>query len=160
MQTRKIPIVVALSAMSLTAVFAGGKHPPGHHHDEAHWAAPAEAAQRRNPVPASEESVKRGGEIYQANCASCHGVKGGGDGPASAALQPPPPDLVVMAPQHSDGDLAWKIEEGRGVMPAWKNALSQNEIWDVVNYLKQLPEKTKSQGHGHDETHGHEEAKK
>ncbi len=160
MQLPKIIVFTALIASSGIPVFAGGKHPPGHHHEEAHWAAPTEAAQRTNPVPASEESVNRGGSIYQTNCAACHGVEGRGDGPAGAALKPPPPDLVEMAPQHSDGDLAWKIEEGRGSMPAWKNTLSQTDIWNVVNYLKQLPENKAAHGHGRGGSHPHDEDKK
>jgi mono/diheme cytochrome c family protein len=43
-----------------------------------------------------------------------------------------------MAGQHPVGDLAWKIENGRGVMPAWKGILSESQIWDLVNYIKSL----------------------
>ncbi|MDH3371688.1 MAG: cytochrome c, partial [Gammaproteobacteria bacterium] len=58
--------------------------------------------------------------------------------PAGKALKPKPANLVAMAGGHSDGDYAWKIENGRGPMPGWKSALTQNQIWDVVNYVQSL----------------------
>jgi mono/diheme cytochrome c family protein len=58
-------------------------------------------------MPADAASLARGKDIFEANCASCHGVSGKGDGPAAQALNPKPADLATMAPQHSPGDLAW-----------------------------------------------------
>ena len=111
-----------------------GAMPPGH------WMAPAEAARRGNPVPADNASRERGRKLFEANCASCHGLTGRGNGPIAARLETLPADLAVMAGQHPDGDFAWKIAEGRGAMPAWKAILSEKQIWDVVNYLqKGLP---------------------
>lgn len=101
-----------------------------------HWMAPPAMAKRANPVKATPASIARGKKLYAANCASCHGEKGAGDGPAGAALNPKPANLATMAPQHPAGDLAWKIENGRGAMPAWKGTLKQNQIWDVVNFLQ------------------------
>ena len=105
---------------------------------DGHWMAPPEAARRKNAVRADKASIARGKKVYAANCASCHGPRGKGDGPAGQALKPKPADLATMAPQHPPGDLAWKIETGRGAMPAWKASLKQNEIWDVVNFLQAM----------------------
>jgi len=76
--------------------------------------------------------------------------------PVSATLDPKPADLVVMAPMHPGGDFFWKIENGRGVMPAWKDTLDENQIWDLVNYIKSLgesgspdPDGDVSDGHDH-----------
>ena len=149
---------LGLGTTGLVPALAAGKHPGGHHHEDAHWTAPAEAANRSNPVTVTEQSVNRGKKIYQTNCASCHGAGGEGDGPVGAALKPPAANLKVMAPQHPDGGLAWKIAEGRGAMPPWKSALSETEIWDVVNYIKQLAES--GNAHRHDDKHGHEKGDK
>ncbi|QSA97942.1 cytochrome c [Methylococcus sp. EFPC2] len=113
---------------------------PHHHHASGHhWSAPKAAQKRRNPVAADEVSIKQGETLFQTHCSSCHGVGGEGNGPAAAGLETPPTDLKAMASHHSDGDLAWKIGEGRGLMPGWKAQLQAPEIWSLVNYIKQLP---------------------
>lgn len=112
--------------------------PPGGGKAGAHWLAPPAAAARKNPIRADKASVARGQKLFATNCASCHGASGDGDGPAGKTLSPKPSDLAAMAPQHPPGDLAWKIEHGRGAMPAWNGTLKQNQIWDVVNFLQTL----------------------
>ncbi|HBY09280.1 MAG TPA: hypothetical protein DEH22_16435, partial [Chloroflexi bacterium] len=46
-----------------------------------HAQVPAEFAGLTNPIPADEESLARGEEIYAARCTTCHGDYGNGDGP-------------------------------------------------------------------------------
>ena len=122
----------------------------------AHWMAPEEAAKRSNPVKADKTSAARGKKLFETNCASCHGNSGKGDGPAAKALNPKPADLAVMAGQHPDGDFAWKIENGRGPMPAWKGTLTQNQIWDLVNHVQSLgPKNQKPSVHAHPPGHAH-----
>lgn len=121
---------------------------------EEHWTAPPEMARRTNPVRADSASLARGRQVYDTNCASCHGAAGKGDGPAAQALKPKPADLAMMAPQHPPGDLAWKVENGRGAMPPWKGVLTENQIWDVVNYVRSFggpakPAPAHSGGHAH-----------
>jgi len=118
-----------------------------------HWMAPSAALARLNPVAATSSSLKKGKAIYGAKCSVCHGVDGLGDGPAAAALTPKPANLKVMAPQHPDGGLAWKIAEGRGAMPQWKSTLTEMQIWDLVNYLKAMGKDQKHKEDGHGEHH-------
>jgi mono/diheme cytochrome c family protein len=103
-----------------------------------HWTAPPEAAKRLNPVPPDQGSIERGKILFQDKCSVCHGPGGKGDGPAAAGLKPKLPDLVKMSGHHPDGDIAWKIANGRGSMPAWKDALSENDIWDLTNFIQSL----------------------
>jgi mono/diheme cytochrome c family protein len=114
-----------------------------------HWMAPEAAAKRPNPVKANNASRARGKKLFAANCASCHGVAGRGDGPAGAALNPKPADLTAMAGQHPDGDFAWKIANGRGPMPAWNGQLSEKNIWDLVNFINSLAGPKKNHQHDH-----------
>lgn len=115
-----------------------------------HWMAPAEAARRGNPIPANSASRERGRKLFEANCVSCHGPTGRGNGPIAARLETLPADLAEMAGQHPDGDFAWKIAEGRGAMPSWKGILKENQIWDLVNYVQSLaPGKDKTHDHAH-----------
>ena len=105
---------------------------------EKHWTAPQEASERRNPVPADRDSLLRGSDLYQKHCVACHGDLGRGDGPAGATLAHKPSDLWTMGMMHSAGDLAWKIANGRGPMPAWKEILTESQIWDLVNFIQNL----------------------
>jgi putative copper resistance protein D len=76
-------------------------------------------------------------QIYQQNCMVCHGVQGRGDGPAARAMRPPPADLTQHVTAHTEGELWWFVTNGVAgtQMPAWKNSLSDNDRWDVINYI-------------------------
>ncbi len=101
------------------------------------WKTPAEAKATKNPV-AKAAGIKDGKVPYDANCAVCHGPIGRGDGPGAAALNPKPRNLSDKAIQaQSDGELFWKISEGRGVMPAWKH-LPDKDRWSLVHYIRLL----------------------
>lgn len=125
------------STITISYVFAEGKHEGGHGHG-AHWMAPAEAFAKPNPIESDQASLNRGKQAYFKNCSSCHGATAKGDGPLGANLTPKPADLTSMVGMHPDGDFAWKIANGRGAMPAWKTTLSENQIWDLVNYIQAL----------------------
>jgi mono/diheme cytochrome c family protein len=110
------------------------------HHHGAHsrWSVPPEAASRLNSVFADKKSVARGEAIFHYRCVGCHGAGARGDGPIAPALDPRPVDLVAMVPHHTDGDLAWKIANGRGSMPGWKQVLTEDQVWDLINFLRAL----------------------
>ena len=54
------------------------------------WRAPASAANRPNPVPANANTIALGQKLYTANCFTCHGAEGNGDGPGAATLEKKP----------------------------------------------------------------------
>lgn len=91
-----------------------------------------------NPVPTSDESVAQGEMLYMANCVSCHGQTGRGDGPLGVDLRPPPANFFVHVPFHPDGTLFSWIKDGvpGTAMPAWRDELTEEEMWSLVNYLK------------------------
>ncbi len=93
----------------------------------------------RNPVPADSTSLARGQKVYEANCVPCHGPTGRGDGPLAAGLTPPPADFKVhMGAGHSDAQLFDWLTNGiqDTAMPAWGSRLSEQERWDVLNYIR------------------------
>lgn len=104
----------------------------------------SEYAGMSNPVAADEQSLQRGAEIYAANCASCHGDGGMGDGPAGEALDPPPAPLAHTSQMLGDDYLFWRITEGgafspfNSAMPSWKSVLSETERWEVILYTRAL----------------------
>lgn len=79
-------------------------------------------------------------QLYVANCASCHGASGRGDGPAAAGLQPVPSDFTQhMQPgAHTDAQIFRWIQAGfpGSAMPAWGDTLNDAEIWGLVRYLR------------------------
>lgn len=105
---------------------------------------PAEYAALKNPIPVSSEAVLAGEQIFRVNCASCHGESGKGDGAASRALNPKPPDLSEVAAAVEDTYLFWRISEGgevlKSAMPAWKTILSEEQRWQGVAYIRSLTE--------------------
>ena len=105
-------------------------------HGQRHWAAPPEAAQRLNPIESDETSIERGNRVFLIHCV---------DGPAAAGLNPKPSNLVESGDQHPEGDIAWKIANGRGTMPAWKGTLSEKNIWDLTNFIRRLSGEPNSQ---------------
>ena len=76
--------------------------------------------------------------IYTANCVSCHGANGRGDGPAAGALQPSPVNFSVRQPSQQR---AWTVlNEGvsGSSMPAWKNTLAPDQIKLLIPYVQQM----------------------
>jgi len=104
---------------------------------------PAEAAAVKNPTAADAESISSGAAIFSQSCAVCHGEIGKGDGPGAVGLNPKPADLHADHVQgNSDGAMFWIISHGREgtVMPAWNTILSEEQRWDVVNFLRTFRE--------------------
>jgi mono/diheme cytochrome c family protein len=107
------------------------------------WKAPPRAQKKPNPVPSDADSIAAGKKIYAGNCLACHGAGGKGDGPAAAALNPKPHDLSdPKIAAQSDGELFWKVTEGRKPMPAYEKLLSDTQRWQVINYLRDLEKKS------------------
>ena len=93
-----------------------------------------------NPIPLTVTSVEAGRELYQANCAACHGVDARGGGPQSGTTRVRPPSLVSEhLDEHSDRELFDTISNGLpGGMPAWAGTLSETDRWNLVNFLRSL----------------------
>jgi copper transport protein len=90
--------------------------------------------------PATPQSIANGTAVYRQNCATCHGLTARGNGPLGPTMNPRPSDLVLHVPLHSDTDLEDWIANGfpGSQMPAFKDKLTDQERWDVLNYLKSL----------------------
>ena len=92
-------------------MMGGGMMGGGMHHAH-HAEIPDEYAGLSNPVAADDASIQRGGEIFAASCAVCHGDGGMGDGPAAASLDPPVMPIAHTSQMLSDAYLFWRISEG------------------------------------------------
>jgi mono/diheme cytochrome c family protein len=102
------------------------------------WRAPPSAANRPNPVPVNATTIELGKKLFVANCLTCHGPEGHGDGPGAAALEKKPADLPkrIRETGEKDGELFWKISEGQAPMITWKTQLTETQRWELVNYIR------------------------
>jgi mono/diheme cytochrome c family protein len=125
--TVAVAAVTLVAGAALTTAWAQGE-----------WKAPADAKAMKNPVKGVGNAKKN----VETNCVTCHGAGGKGDGAAAAALPPPKPAdwTSTKVASESDGELFWKISNGRGAMPPWKH-LPEKDRWEIVNYIRTLHKK-------------------
>jgi mono/diheme cytochrome c family protein len=98
------------------------------------WVVPDDKKGLLAPVKFTDETRKLGQEIFNKTCVSCHGHPGQ---PDQAKLVPPPADPASKVYQQNlDGELFYKITEGRGLMPSFKKMLKSEDIWNVISYVR------------------------
>jgi len=108
------------------------------------WLIPPGGREEKSPLTASAEVVKRGQDLFAANCARCHGADGRGNGPESDHAADLTDDLRTEL--NTEGVLFYKVWNGHAVqlrvqvddMPAFKDTLTREQVWSLVEYLKVL----------------------
>jgi mono/diheme cytochrome c family protein len=101
------------------------------------WVAPPREARKTNPLPNDEATIAKGKAVFLAQCISCHGETGVGNGPAAKDLAKHPGDLTSPGVQDQpDGAIFWKISTGRAPMTAFQGTLSAEERWQVIRYVR------------------------
>ncbi len=97
-------------------------------------------------IPVTTPSLTRGAEVYNRECAACHGSRGRGDGPAGRALTPAPANLADHASLADVTPLAFYQRVTIGVagtaMPAYESRLSAEDRWAVAAYASTLRQDT------------------
>lgn len=103
------------------------------------WEAPKASNTLVNPIPVSDTTLIFGKEIYKHHCASCHGIRGRGDGIGGTTLNKSPADFRKSSlVEQSDGNLYWKIVTGKPPMRSYNHVLDDEAIWSVIHYIKLL----------------------
>lgn len=126
-------LVLGMCTFSASRVMAQQAEP-------APWVVPDDAKKVKNPVPSNQESLSAGEMLFTDNCVLCHGEKGMGDGPGAKTIKVKPANFTDAKLQASetDGALFWKMTNGRGPMPSWRDTLTDQERWQLVNYIRKL----------------------
>jgi mono/diheme cytochrome c family protein len=109
------------------------------------WTIPENADKETNPVAGDQKAVASGKQLYDKSCKRCHGPAGKGDGPDADPENQQDMDLTLArrAARNPDGVIFYKVLNGRSrpKMPAFKDDLSKDQIWQIVTYVQTLREK-------------------
>jgi cytochrome c oxidase cbb3-type subunit 3 len=97
-------------------------------------------------MPAAATDMAATKKEFVKFCTKCHGTEGKGDGPQADALTTKPRDFTDCGRMKaiSDGTLFTAIKEGGEAvqlskdMPAWKDGMEDDEIHDLVTYVRSL----------------------
>jgi len=98
------------------------------------WTVPPSQAEKTAPFIFSPESAKKGADLFMKNCQSCHGNPTQAN---FAKMDPSPDDPATEKFQKlTDGEMFYKITNGRGAMPQFKMILSEEDRWDLISYIR------------------------
>ncbi len=95
-----------------------------------------------NPIPDTKESIAAGKKLYVRQCSKCHGLRGKGWGPSAHSLTARSKELRGVS-NSSDGYLFWMITNGITDMPPWWVILSEEDRWNLINYIRTFEEPVK-----------------
>lgn len=135
---RRIILFIVLSIFVLAACGGSGASSSDRNETGTLAPVPAEYAGKTNSL--GVDVAGEGAKVFQTNCQMCHGPQGHGDGPAGGSLDPKPKNLAVLQKSAADDYLFWRISEGKPgtSMVAWKGILTEDQIWQVVSFLRTL----------------------
>lgn len=89
----------------------------------------------------SPTRIQRGDALFRAHCVQCHGAPGQAPEPYALGLNPAPASLVGSARERPAAEMFWITRHGVKMtgMPAWQYRLTDEQIWDVVAFMRVLP---------------------
>jgi len=97
----------------------------------------SQGSELKNPITPNQASLALGKELFTINCAMCHGRSSAEPGPVGKKLNPPAPGLEHdLVQNRSDAHIFKAITFGFGRMPTFKDKLSPEERWNLLNFLR------------------------
>lgn len=104
------------------------------------WNVPPDAKQMKNPVALNTATLDSARVLYRNDCAKCHGINGDGKKPPgsmySYSTKPTNFTDAKLVDAMSDGEIFWKITNGRKPMPSFKIRLTDEQRWGLVNLIR------------------------
>lgn len=92
-----------------------------------------------NPVSPTKKSLANGGRLFKIYCAVCHGPEGKGDGPIIKKGFYPVNLTAQPTQARTDGFIYAYIRfGGKVMMPTYRESITENGAWDIVNYVRML----------------------
>jgi thiosulfate dehydrogenase len=93
-----------------------------------------------NPTPPTDENLIDGMKIYTMNCSACHGTLDNKPSVLEKSFYPPPPQLILDPLDDPEWHIYYAVSTGVRYtgMPAWRHALSDQDIWKVVGFLSRV----------------------
>lgn len=109
-----------------------------------------EDLQRKNPIKFTETSVERGKKVYSTQCALCHGKNGDGKGEMVEEMKISPADFTKpdTLKDRTDGELFAIIGVGKDPMPSQGGRMTDQQRWNLVNYMRALGGKVPAKSTG------------
>lgn len=107
---------------------------------------PPEALKVVNPVKPTAPSIAAGKKKYGYDCAMCHGIDGDGKGDLAVDMKLKMIDYrdPVTLKSVTDGEMFYVIKNGNGQMPSEADRLKDDDIWNMVNYIRSIPKNSKA----------------
>jgi mono/diheme cytochrome c family protein len=103
------------------------------------WIAPSTSNNLINPFKGNVNATKEGKMIYSQMCILCHGIQGKGNGEAGLSLERKPANfLALKVVNQTDGNIFWKITNGKAPMATYEELLTDDQRWKLVNYIREL----------------------
>lgn len=141
MLRRSFPVLLAFVVLACL-VIAQQQAPPPPAKPPAEYKIPPEAAQKVNPVKATPELMAKAKKMYNMDCAMCHGDNGDGKGDMAADVKNvtdfTKPDTMK---DRTDGELFHIIRKGKGDMPPEGDRAKDDDVWNLVNYVRAFAKK-------------------
>jgi mono/diheme cytochrome c family protein len=107
------------------------------------WVVPEYTKGLKNPFEGNTAATTEGKLIYGQMCVLCHGITGKGNGEAGLSLEKKPANFLALKniPNESDGEIFWKITVGKPPMSSYDELLTEDQRWQLVNYIRVLNKK-------------------
>jgi mono/diheme cytochrome c family protein len=134
LRTRKLLFVILLLVIAGAIGFSILQNRP--------WVVPESARQLKNPISPAAADLDTIRPIFRDKCSVCHGFTGRGDGHDASLYDPKPTDFADARHMNgvTDGELFFKLTEGRKPMPSFKKRLSDEQRWRMILLIRTFSE--------------------